>query len=222
MTHSVSEADVSANFLQLPYLLRDKYQSLPGFNLFSVLRGNSDEVRLHSRFIAELLNPAGSHNMGNTFLRHFLKTLGIDNFDCQCECSVEKEWGNIDILIRNQHNQAIIIENKIYAEDQEEQLFRYYRSIKSRQVTDDNIHLIYLTLDGKEPTTQSLGNIPKSFINSGNYQLLSYAGRMQVWLKNCQKDAVNSPALRENIGQYIELIQNITHTGQNERYMSAT
>ncbi|UXI04685.1 PD-(D/E)XK nuclease family protein [Photobacterium sp. TY1-4] len=209
-----------ANFFRLPSLLRDRYQSPPGFNLFSVLRGSTDEVRLHSRFIAELLDPKGSHNMGRRFLQHFLETLKIDDFDMQGECSVEKEWDNIDILIRNQANQAIIIENKIHAGDQEEQLARYYHTIKNARVTDESIHLIYLTLNGKEPTEQSLGNIPESFLHSEHYHLLSYADRMQKWLKTCQKEAVNHPALRENIGQYLELIQQLTHTGQNEHYMN--
>lgn len=34
------------------------------FNIFSILRHESEEVGLHSRFLAELLNPGGSHKCG--------------------------------------------------------------------------------------------------------------------------------------------------------------
>jgi len=48
-------------------------QSVDSFNIFSILRQETDEVNLHSRFIYELLNPKGSHNQGDTFLEIFLK-----------------------------------------------------------------------------------------------------------------------------------------------------
>jgi hypothetical protein len=41
------------------------------FNIFSVLRMESDEVRTHSRFIAELLNPKGVHGFKDEFLNLF-------------------------------------------------------------------------------------------------------------------------------------------------------
>ena len=42
------------------------------FNIFSILRKEHDEERLHSRFIAELLNPQGSHYMGAVFCALFI------------------------------------------------------------------------------------------------------------------------------------------------------
>ena len=38
------------------------------FNIFTVLRDESEEVCLHSRFIFELLNQRSKHEMGNIFL----------------------------------------------------------------------------------------------------------------------------------------------------------
>ena len=43
------------------------------FNIFSVLRLETKEVRLHSAFLAELLNPEGSHGLGKQFLELFKK-----------------------------------------------------------------------------------------------------------------------------------------------------
>lgn len=43
------------------------------FNIFSVLRLETKEVRLHSAFLAELLNPEDSHGLGKQFLELFKK-----------------------------------------------------------------------------------------------------------------------------------------------------
>jgi hypothetical protein len=42
------------------------------FNVFSILGLERNENRTHSAFLAELLNPFGSHLMGNKFLEYFL------------------------------------------------------------------------------------------------------------------------------------------------------
>ena len=109
------------------------------FNIFIVLNKHKDEVKTHSAFISELLNPNGSHGMGNVFLRHFfemliqndyLSTVEMDNLN-ETRVEVEKAVGNIldinsrlDIYISNKNIQ-ICIENKIYAKDQPKQLERY-------------------------------------------------------------------------------------------------
>jgi len=39
------------------------------FNIFRILKVESSEVKTHSAFIAELLNPNGSHGQKDTFLK---------------------------------------------------------------------------------------------------------------------------------------------------------
>lgn len=51
------------------------------FNIFSVLQMESDEVKTHSRFLAELLNPKGSHGQKDVFLKKFIERFGIEKFD---------------------------------------------------------------------------------------------------------------------------------------------
>ena len=43
------------------------------FNVFNILGLSTKEVRTHSAFIAELLNPKGSHGQGDTFLKLFVE-----------------------------------------------------------------------------------------------------------------------------------------------------
>ena len=100
------------------------------FNIFSILRQESEEVALHSRFLTELLNPKGSHKCGNIFQILFMKMILGDNWKdgeplfAQYEVSVG-DLGRIDILLKGSQH-IYVIENKIYAEDQPEQLQRYF------------------------------------------------------------------------------------------------
>jgi hypothetical protein len=41
----------------------------------------SDEVKTHSRFLAELLNPKGSHGQKDVFLKKFVERFGIIDFE---------------------------------------------------------------------------------------------------------------------------------------------
>ena len=51
----------------------EKRKSGENFNIFKVLGLSTSEVRLHSAFLAELLDSKGSHGMGASFLRAFLE-----------------------------------------------------------------------------------------------------------------------------------------------------
>ena len=116
----------------------EKWKNGDFFNIFSILNIETDEVKTHSAFLAELLNPKGSHGQGNIFIDEFVKNiLHINNLDTKnAEVTVEysigqitedyKQGGRIDILIRfHKPDFLILIENKIDAGDQPYQLFRY-------------------------------------------------------------------------------------------------
>ncbi|QHC95673.1 hypothetical protein PspR84_13815 [Pseudomonas sp. R84] len=197
------------DFLQTVALLRARYQRPADFNLFSVLRSASDEVRLHSRYLAFLLDPKATHNKGTALLNLLLKRLGIQNFDSE-NAIVEVEYQNIDILVRNQSKQAVIIENKIYAGDQDEQLWRYHQRMQAEGYGE--IWTTYLTLDGSEPSEQSRKSLP--------VVLLSYEAEIIAWLKDCIPLVAREPGVRESVFQYIELLQKLTSSDQGEIYMS--
>ncbi|BAU74371.1 PDDEXK-like family protein [Metapseudomonas furukawaii] len=197
------------DFLQTVALLRAKHHRPPGFNLFSVLRSSSDEVRLHSRFLAFLLDPKASHNQGTALLRRLLDRLDIKQFDVE-NASVLTEYQNIDILIRNPSGQAVIIENKIYAGDQKDQLWNYHQRMQAEGYRE--IWTTYLTLDGAEPSEQSRKSLP--------VMLLSYEAEIIAWLKDCIPLVAREPGVRESVFQYIELLQKLTSSEQGEIYMS--
>jgi len=171
----------------------------------ALLRQETDEVNLHSRFIYELLNPKGSHNQGDTFLEIFLKDIDIDyNIDM---FELYKEQYNIDILIKSK-KQAIIIENKIDTQDHSNQLSRYIDSMKKQGYKENDIKTIYLTLYGEEPN-ESITNII----------LLSYSKDIKNWIIKCIEKVVQKPTVRETLVQYLNLINKLTYKLDNQGFV---
>ncbi|HOO24084.1 MAG TPA: PD-(D/E)XK nuclease family protein [Paludibacteraceae bacterium] len=197
--------------------ISNKYEEISkvsgdNFNVFRVIELTSDEVRLHSKFLAELLNPKGSHGQGSKFLDLFIQQFDIKNVDSETsKVSVEESIGNkttttggrIDILIEDTNKHTIIIENKIYASDQENQLLRYYNYSR------DNI--FYLNLDGSDPSENSYQDLEKD----KHFKIISYEYDILNWLENCKKESVSLPLLREGIAHYINLIKHLTGQSNN-------
>lgn len=198
---------------------QERFERGEDFNIFRVMHMESDEVYTHSAIIAELLNPKGSHGCGDTFLQLFLELLPSPfdlPFDTQSTTTeveivigeiTDEEGGRMDVLVQSK-GQAIVIENKIYAEDQRNQLLRYY-NYAEKQYRKGNYKLLYLTLDGKSPSESSTGKRPLK--ESEDYFCISYAGEIRQWLALCLEKAVQKPLVREIIVQYTNLINKLTH-----------
>lgn len=198
------------------------------FNIFRILGVGYSEIK-HSMFLCELLNRNGSHGQGDVFLKLFVETFKIGDFDAIGDFNTEistavveyhvgqktdEEGGRIDIFIEDKNN-CIIIENKIYAGDQENQILRYHNHAKKY----GNSFLFYLTLWGDEPTERSTGG--KVSADGKGYRCISYSIDIIKWLECCKKESVNYPILRESISQYINLLkfltnQTIYHNMSNE------
>lgn len=188
------------------------------FNVFNTIGLRTEEVRLHSAFIAELLNPQGSHGLSNLFLQAFLKQMELPcDYVTEAKGIIKEryigrktktEGGRIDIIIED-GNHAVIIENKIYAEDQENQLLRYYNYGKKQ--FPKGFELVYLTLEGVEPEKKSLGkkDLP-------NY--MSYKDDIVEWLEECVVIAQKNPLVQAVIIQYRELVKQITNTDMDTNY----
>ncbi len=184
------------------------------FNVFSVLYKETNEVNLHSRFLHALLDYQSPEDETRENLKDFLLHVDVQGFEL-CGVEVKREWKNIDILLTNANKKALAIENKINAGDQYKQLWRYYNTLKKQNYLDRNIHLLYLTLDGREPTSDSVGDLDPEKITT-----VSYKDDLLPWLKHCQKRAYEEPTLRESIAQYLRLIQKLTGTNFSGAYMN--
>ena len=182
------------------------------FNIFRICGVNHYE-NTHSSILAEFLNPQGSHSLKNQFLDAFLETIGKDftlkDFDT-ANATVHTEYvtnnGRIDILIKDHKKNAIIIENKIYACDQHEQLIRYDSSAKKYF---EHYQIYYLTLFGSEASEQSAGDVI--------YHTISYAETIIQWLDKCIALAVRLPLVRETLIQYSNHIKQLTDQDMNSK-----
>ena len=191
--------------LEVIRLRQELTSSTDKFNIFRILRSEADEVNLHSRFLYELLNPKASHGMGSAFLAFFAEIIEAPtlNYD---SVQVFREHANIDILIQdNQH--AIVIENKIYANDQYKQLKRYYEYASNSYYKPT---LFYLTLHGTEASDWSVSDLGEQV------HLISYREQIDQWLTQCIKEATTRPTLRETIVQYQNLIRQLTGNTMSE------
>ncbi len=200
------------------------------FNLFSVLKIEGRENNTHSAFLAELLNPNGSHKQGSVFLQLFLQVINKDfsevqkinkelikifaeeNTTVSTEYHVGKiswehiEGGRIDIFMKNGKN-TLSIENKIYAPDQKAQVQRYCNYNPEKNT------VFYLTLEGEDPHINSKGTL----VSGEHFFNLSYREHIIEWLELCLKEVPNLTSVREAINQYILLIKKLTHMLNSEQ-----
>ena len=193
------------------------------YNLFSILSIERYELK-HSALIANLLDPKGSHGCGDAFLRAFfeiaLKGTAYPFEKCTLPHSYTEYYtgpiagdtgGRIDILVKSSRY-GLIIENKIYAGDQDKQLTRYDNYGKETFGADGYL-LVYLTLYGCDASKESTAT--KSAEEVG-YLRLSYAKDILLWLKECVRLADNKPLVRESLNQYIRTIKQLTYQDMNQ------
>ena len=194
------------------------------YNLFSILNIERYELK-HSALIANLLDPKGSHGCGDAFLRAFfeiaLKERAYPFEDCTHLHSDTEYYtgpiagdtgGRIDILIQSSCY-GLIIENKIYAGDQDKQLTRYDNYGK-KTFGADGYRLVYLTLYGYDASKESTAT--KSAEEVG-YLRLSYAEDILRWLEQCARLAYDKPLVRESLNQYIRTIKQLTYQDMNRK-----
>ncbi len=158
-------------------------------NLLTLLFAAHDEVRLHTPLLGWLLDPKGDHGLGKEPLSRFLSMLEIDGAGADhAQVWRERsfpEHGRVDLMIRLP-GCCLVIENKLYAADQEAQLWRYQQVLVAEVVPPVTSHLFYLTLDGCEPSPISVsapsgsGDMPG--LEAGSYQCISYETEIHSWL----------------------------------------
>lgn len=190
------------------------------FNIFQVA-GIWKSEEIHTRIIAELLNPNSEfHDMGTAFLQTFLEKLGLEEYlsskesvkvETEVRTTEEDETNNknrnrrIDMVIETE-KYYLPFEVKIWAEDQKDQLFDYYRYAcsKAKKSEKDVPFIYYLTPDGHAPSDWSLGSTDDKL----PVCTLSFQEAILPWLNDCiTNTALTIPAdvleimkqLRDNI-----------------------
>ena len=182
------------------------------YNIFTLFHDFSDEVNLHSNFIASLLDPNGDHYKGDLFLKLFLETCGIDDLSIDTSrATVFKEFKHIDIYISD-GKKHIILENKVYAKDQPTQIARYIEAIKKEGAEDEDIYVLYLHPDGKLPDNQSFGDYHAKLLGENpsiKFKVISYGNEILEWIDRCKNEVSNITDLNVFLSQYKDVIEMI-------------
>jgi len=188
-----------------------KKELTPNFNLLEIL--SPKELQL-SKIIAEFLNPEGKHEQENLFLNLFIKrflpkhkTLAKKrNVTVTTELGKNVD-GQIDIVIDFNNEFGIAIENKPFADDQDEQIVRYVNYLKS-SYGQDNYLMIYLSAYGNMPSEKSLPAGQKQQI--GNKLIIISYKDIRNWLLDCARNIEKNKSgrlkiLLLEIAEYINL-----------------
>lgn len=187
------------------------------YNIFSSLNLAYDENK-YSLFIADLLNPIGLHGQGDIFLKIFIDIINkiakgkikIKN-NIRADVITElpmgelltdySKGGRIDIAICPYDLPWILfIENKIYAKDQKNQLYRYFQY-------NQKAIIFYLTIDGKKASAYSTNNY------DFDYYCISYSHDIIEWLRKCVECVNDKPKLKETISQYYHIVKDLVGQG---------
>lgn len=185
------------------------------YNILSEIESPYSEA-FHSNMLASLLKEP---QILQAFLEHLPENIGIPSkalidatVDTEFVCPESKK--RIDILIRLKFKpsgqtpplyKAIILENKIYAKDQPQQLDNYFAALKGLGYPVKDILLVYLTLEGNAPSADSFCTAKKE---NASLAQLSYKKHIISFLESSLTlDTVKqSSRLKNTIDSYKELL----------------
>lgn len=191
------------------------------YNIFNILNIHFAETKTHTPFLVNLLNPKGSHGQGLLFFNLFIKAIAPDtkiHLYQKLEISHirikeeknTKDKGRLDIFIEclgGEKRFVIVIENKINARDQNEQLTRYYNHCKAIGYDDKNILLVYLTKDGKDASDYSMSKATRLDLKKKGVLVdISYKTDVAKALESYIK-ALESEKVRFVTNQYLDTIK---------------
>ena len=169
------------------------------FNVFRSL-GVSHREQPHSMFLANLVDPSGSHGQGELFLRTFLEFLEMSpplDDGRGTVVIVEQDVRNVgrwDILICLRDGRRIVIENKILSPEQHLQVERYQRPLIASEADGC---VVFLTPTGRAATSGS----------ADRTKLLSYTQLADI-VRRCVC-RIEPPALVSVLTQYAAICDEI-------------
>lgn len=185
-------------------------------NVYSLLNMERDEVITHEATIYSIFQNKYSLEIKQQLFSLFMKAMELSPSYYEEEWEVEKEYfigdGRMDLFFHSlTSKKAVVIELKIDADDQPEQLSRYYKYLMDMKY--ENFEIIYLTIDGKEPSAQSRKDIPEIY----EIKLRSYGEHIKKWLEmtiECMNECGIESSL---VNQYMLLIKKLSMENQCSR-----
>ena len=194
---------------------RNRLNTIGTMNIAEIMNRHHLENQ-HSNILAFLIDPKEKHNhkeYGNSFLE-VLKKKGLKIHDggvvsIQREDSTD-ELRRIDLLIKTDSD-FIIIENKIGADDQKNQIADYLSYFENFIGSKENIFIVHLTPFGKEPSEKSISKERLHELKETyRYVSLSYSKDILDWLSTL-KTKNEEDVLKAGITQYIDVVKAVSN-----------
>ena len=193
--------------------LEELTDRLATFNVFSALKIENTEF-IHSNILRWLLDPSGSHVLGDIILKRVLSNIlllsdkSIDHISpAQVELmdfydvEVLREWKNIDLLVVDRINKIIIlVENKIYSGETAGQLAKY-KQIVELEFPQFIIIPVFLTLTGQESSDKDA----QDYISYSHIQLYSLLDKLFL-----QRKSQLAEPVQVFIQHYLDTLRRLT------------
>ena len=164
--------NISKSLIEVREKVKEEMEKLPPqfnvFNSINLLNHKNYNSNLFANFLEIKFKYNGNEiSFAKLFLKYLneefgwefdLENIKIEDIEIKRELSTE-ELKRIDIFIGYKKEFAVIIENKIWADDGYKQLENYYNHVKKNYIKKENydkIYIIYLTPYEREPSEESL------------------------------------------------------------------
>jgi hypothetical protein len=186
--------------------------------LFMLLneKGKHDCERLFIELFCDVLSELGAINhAGEAFvfptsdggvagfgLKEFFRGLKADKIIHANNEEARGDYGRFDLYFEYE-NHIVLIENKVWAREQDEQVEKYAKFLKEQKPGKKAL-LLYLTLDGKEAQTAA----------KQPYARISYSSHILAWLDKCLQATYAFVNINQTIQQYKQVVERLT--GQNQ------
>ena len=196
--------NISKSLIEVRKIVKEEMEKLPPqfnvFNSINLLNHENYNSNLFANFLdIKFIYNGNEISFAKLFLKYLteefswefdLENIKIKDIEIKRELSTE-ERKRIDIFIGYKKEFAVIIENKIWAEDGYKQLENYYNHVKNNYIKKENydkIYIIYLTPYGDNPSENSL---PKEYYEKngklyGKFANIRHA-KIGYWLEGILK-----------------------------------
>ena len=181
------------------------------YNVFTLMDIERRERETHEYMIYSILNYKNSL-CKKEFIKQFLCNMGIPQSFLRGQWDIEKEhyagnYGIIDLFLHsNGQKKCVVVELKVDAGDQKNQIKRYEEYVLKCGYQDQDYRIIYLTLDGKQPSEQSCGEMK----NTRRLLCKSYGEHLVNWLESCMEICQANSVDAGFIQQYWILLKKLT------------
>lgn len=173
----------------------DRSAYTPRLNILEVFGLKSWEL-CHSRAISWFLDESESHEQGGVFMESLLQHCGIPGAACVGYTVQREKPDRVDVVAYKRGAFAVFIENKVKHHERTQQFSDLQSSLiafgKERQIPESHRVAVFLTDDGRRPTTAHQGPL-------AGFQARNLIPIRRIALFRAFRDALNTRPVKSDL-----------------------